>query len=124
MSEDVHVWGTLRRLRRKLPALRPTTVARRCQVCFDIDDSEKHTNYITEQYPGLKDKNGKEIYEGDILGLKGEDANPFVVFQDGGYRGKYTSAISMIMTQHEISYVGWKVIGNIHENPELLEKKE
>ena len=75
---------------------------------------------ILMQYTGLHDKNGKEIYEGDIIQMG--EAVPHigeVVFHHGGFkmRGE-TAFISFIQTANmETS----KIIGNIYENPELLE---
>ena len=66
------------------------------------------------QYIGLKDKNGKRIFEGDIISLR--TGRPQVVrFEDGSFIiGK--SAIPVKLANR------FEVIGNIHDNPELLEK--
>jgi len=81
---------------------------------------------IVMQYTGLKDKNGKEIYEGDICTMF-TDAPTEVVFKDGafGYDDQSWYFISFDQNQ----WFAWKegasdnieIIGNIYENPELLQ---
>lgn len=71
------------------------------------------------QYTGLKDKNGKEIYEGDILTDKYESIG-VVEWQNGGFVVNLGDVdILQIADCFDDSYQMW-TIGNIHDNPELL----
>lgn len=76
-----------------------------------------------QQYTGLKDCKGVEIYEGDIIRLIGIDISGSrtteVIFTSGSFREKYMGYALEIYKTHEI-----EVIGNIYENPELLKEGE
>lgn len=80
------------------------------------------------QYTGLKDKNGKEIYEGDILRFKANYTKKpcgYVVckVEFSSYGIELTNALysyDPIEETSEFPYTS-EVIGNIYENPELLE---
>lgn len=79
-------------------------------------------NYTVMQYTGLKDKNGKEIYEGDIYGYNDPDGLfPRVVEWEvvGNLEEVYSGYPIDTSKAKQIT-----VIGNIYENPELLERKE
>ena len=80
-------------------------------------------SYIVMQYIGLKDKNGKEIYEGDIIAVDNEnDVITVCKYETGCFILEdkcYGHWTRQLHNQPE----RLKIIGNIYENPELLKKQ-
>ena len=91
----------------------------------DIDAYEVHDDkkYSLMQFTGLKDKNGKEIYEGDIVDKKFKWK---IVFRSGAFYGKSDISINAprllknLIKLRKKALIPIEIIGNIHENKELL----
>ena len=69
------------------------------------------------QYTGLTDKNGKRIFEGDIIRF--EDDIGYVIYNGDDARFLVDSPNMYISMDYSNEF---EVIGNIHDNPELLQK--
>jgi uncharacterized phage protein (TIGR01671 family) len=110
---------------------------------FNLDECVESDRFVVEQFTGLTDKNGKEIYEGDIVKYSRchtisleEQKNVFNVklIEDGDEIGRicfifpqfcwsydhkrYDDIEPMSMANHR-----YEILGNINENPELLDMK-
>lgn len=88
-------------------------------------------DFVLLQYTGLKDKNGKEIYEGDIVSMFQGTQKSEVLFDSGMFSVKRAYRTSFyhdeLELRHEILFNvidTCEVIGNIYENPELLTQYE
>lgn len=77
-------------------------------------------DYEVLMYTGLKDKNGKEICEGDIVFDSHCEENGKVIFDEGCFAIEWETTIEDLFENCDI----YEVIGNVYENPELLKEGE
>lgn len=85
---------------------------------FNEEDKE---NFNISFFSGIKDKNGKEIYEGDIV-KEDNKKSSLIKFDESSYglwnkKDGFEPIIFFV-------YEDLEIIGNIHENPELLEEQK
>lgn len=105
--------------------------------CVDVGCKEIVNEYFTPtiyadtigQYTGLKDKNGRKVFEGDILSgylddlFPEEESRYEVIWHDYGWHIKSSDGIFDTMEQNWINMF-LEVIGNIHDNKNLLKNQE
>lgn len=102
-------------------------------------DYENDVEAVLMQYIGFEDKNGKEIYEGDIIkefnGIGKATRISEIVWSNSFFSGFHRKVLKDLLTDkkrqvgqkfwiEEREFKYFEVIGNIYENPELLEEKQ
>ncbi len=95
------------------------------KVCYNVDNEEMHTNYVTEQFAGVLDSKGVDIYEGDIVKIvddNWEQRHTYKVIYEPLFmafvldlerhhgEGDYIDFIS------DIEHYNIEVVGNIHQS--------
>ena len=99
-------------------------------------DAPIYEHYVEVMlFTGLTDKDGNDIYEGEILGLDDPEDKSIctIVFENGSFVKRYDVTndphqkenVSPVFTAswNFVDAEIWKVVGNIYENPELLNAK-
>jgi uncharacterized phage protein (TIGR01671 family) len=81
------------------------------------------------QFTGLTDKNGKKVFEGDIIevitcGFNSEKFTTSIVFSDCAFRMKNGRNLFYFGQKNMTTMDDARIIGNIHDDPDLMETKE
>ena len=91
----------------------------------EIELHPRDENIILMQSTGLKDKNGKEVFVGDII--KCTRGCPHEVYLEKEYGGIYVGGMPAIYLKGIREGYAWtgaeEILGNIYENPELLKEE-
>lgn len=93
------------------------------------DPAYTHNQVILMQCTGLKDKNGKLIFEGDVVTYEWLTPLGKVWRNDGKYIVEWSAGFGLLsnIAEYDVKHGtirNVKIIGNIYENPELLNKEE
>lgn len=78
--------------------------------------NKRYKDFNLMQYTGIKDKNGKEIYEGDIV-VNSDGDYGYVFFKDGVYNVRHDDYTGYLFAWD------YEIKGNIYENLEMVKKK-
>jgi uncharacterized phage protein (TIGR01671 family) len=91
---------------------------------FDNDNYDLGKGIVFLQFTGLKDKNGKEIYENDIVNTV--NGNAVVRYDEriGCFRMEYNEKNCSLFLDFFMEKLTFTLIGNIHDNPELLKQED
>lgn len=90
---------------------------------YENEHGDLNKNCVVMQFTGLHDKNGKEIYEGDIVAIPGAVSTygkGAVVEYRGAFGAQLDGAGVRPWFLVNINEADIEIIGNIYENPELL----
>ncbi len=109
-------WVYGRNIQNQIDGTGRVCIDEKCKQCWLVPET-------VGQYVSLNDKNGKEIYEGDILECTAYDQSSCIMAVE--WDNKFDSAAFRVVDSngywHDFhDYVSFEVIGNIHDNPELF----
>ena len=94
--------------------------ASRILALAEMSPDEYIDGYIVEQYTGLKDSNGDDIYENDLVLLDPDDPPYQVIFDEGKFElsNDYLGLVYDLSEEH----MDCEIVGNVHTDGDLIDR--